>query len=95
MDAVSVIVGAGFNMPLFSYSITHGKETRVTQLRKSNPQGWLLDAVQATFPDVASRRGSDVIRLRLEAVDGAERAWRATLRDEPSDLRIHVTQTRI
>ena len=72
-------------MPSFSYSLTRGNETKFTMLRKSNPQGWLIDAVRATFPEVAARRGNDIIRLRLEKMEGAE-SWRATLADEPSGL---------
>ena len=79
-------------MPSFSYSLTRGDETKVTVLRKSNPQGWLFDAVRATFPDVAARRATDIIRLRLEKVEGAE-SWQATLADEPSDLVIRVART--
>ncbi len=81
-------------MPTFSYTLTRGSETKTTELRKSNPQGWLLHAVQATFPDVADRRSDDVIRLRLMAVDGLKQTWRAVLADEPSDLSIYVVQTR-
>jgi hypothetical protein len=80
-------------MPSFSYSLTRGNETKLTVLRKSNPQGWLIDAVRATFPDVAARRGNDIIRLRLEKTEGAEN-WLATLADEPSDLVIRVSRTR-
>jgi len=80
-------------MPLFSYTLTHGNENRTTELRKSNPQGWLLDAVQGTFPDVASRRGADIIRLRLQTVGDTNQTWCATLIDEPTNLLIHVTQT--
>ena len=65
-------------MPSFTYSLTRGNETKLTVLRKSNPQGWLFDAVRATFPDLAARRGNDIIRLRLEKAEGAE-IWRATL----------------
>jgi len=79
-------------MPNFSYSLTRGNETKLTVLRKSNPQGWLLDAVRATFPDVAARRGNEIIRLRLEKAEGVE-SWRATLADEPSDLVIRVSRT--
>lgn len=79
-------------MPSFSYSLTRGKETKLAVLRRSNPQGWLFDAVRATFPDVAARRGDDIIRLRLEKAEGAE-SWRATLADEPSDLVIRVSRT--
>lgn len=81
-------------MPVFSYSFTRGDETKTTELRKSNPQGWLLEAVRATFPDVATRRGDDVMRLRLEAVQGAKQTWLAKLPDVPTDLLIRVTQTR-
>ena len=81
-------------MPLFRYHITLGSETKTTELRKSNPQGWLLDAVKATFPDFASRRGGDVMRLRLLAVEGAKQSWHATLRGEPVDLLIQVVQAR-
>jgi len=80
-------------MPNFSYSLTRGNETKLTMLKKSNPQGWLIDAVRATFPEVAARRGNDIIRLRLEKMEGAE-SWRATLTDEPSDLLISVSRTR-
>ncbi|SFK69236.1 hypothetical protein SAMN02799626_04934 [Caulobacter sp. UNC279MFTsu5.1] len=81
-------------MPLFRYHITHGSETKTVELRKSNPQGWLLDAVRATFPEVATRRGGDVMRLRLETVDGVKQSWRAALHDEPSGLLIQVAETR-
>lgn len=81
-------------MPLFRYHITRGAETKTTELRQSNPQGWVLDAVQATFPDIALRRGGDVIRLRLEVVDGMKKSWRATLADEPANLVIQVDQAR-
>lgn len=78
-------------MPSFSYSVTRGVETKLTVLRKSNPQGWLIDAVRATFPEVAARRGNDIIRLRLKKTEGAE-SWQATLADEPSDLLICVSK---
>ena len=81
-------------MPLFRYRIARGSETKTTELRKSNPQGWLPGAIKATFPDVASRRGGEVIRLRLQAIDGGKQSWRATLHDEPFDLLIQVTQVR-
>lgn len=81
-------------MPLFRYSITRGSETKTADLRKSNPQGWLLDAVKATFPDVASRRGVDLVRLSLVAVQGAKQSWRATLHDGEVDLLIQVAQAR-
>jgi hypothetical protein len=82
-------------MPLFRYHITRGSETKTTELRKSNPQGWLLDAVKATFPDVASRRGGDVMRLRLVAGHGVKQSWHATLQDPPIDLVIQVAQARV
>ena len=81
-------------MPLFRYQITHGSETKTVELRKSNPQGWLFDAVKATFPEVATRRGGDVMRLRLETVGGEKQSWRTTLHDEPCDLLIQVAETR-
>lgn len=79
-------------MPTFQYRITRGAETKTTNLKKSNPQGWLVDAVQATFPEVASRRSGDVMRLRLVANGGVRRSWKAILRDEPEDLVIEVTE---
>lgn len=79
-------------MPLFTYTITRGAEVRTAQLRKSNPQGWLLEAVSATFPEVASRRGAAIIRLRLDPGDGPRRTWRAKLVDQPADLAIHVEE---
>ena len=81
-------------MPTFEYRITCGAETKTTNLRKSNPQGWLLDAVTATFPDVASRRSSDVMRVRLVAISDAKQCWKAILRDEPHDLVIEVSEAR-
>ncbi|WP_297513402.1 hypothetical protein [uncultured Caulobacter sp.] len=81
-------------MPLFRYHITCGTETRTIELRKSNPQGWLLDAVTATFPEIASRRAADVMRLRLEAVSGVKQSWRAMLPDERADLMIQVSEAR-
>lgn len=81
-------------MPLFRYEITRGRETKLTEVRKSNPQGWLPDAVRATFPDVATRRHLDLWDIRLKSVSGPQESWRATLRDEPDDLIIHVTKMR-
>jgi hypothetical protein len=79
-------------MPTFQYRITCGAETKAVELRKSNPQGWLLEAVTATFPAVASRRPGDVMRLRLVPT-GAKQSWRAILPDEP-DLIIEVSEVR-
>jgi hypothetical protein len=81
-------------MPTFTYRVTCGGETRTTELRKSNPQGWLPEAVRATFPDLASRRAGDVLRLRLNAVKGQKQTWHAVLLDEPSEVLIHVVQSR-
>ncbi len=57
-------------MPLFNYGLTYASETRYTELRKSTPQGWLLDAVEFTFPEIVSRRKDEFFRLRLEKVSG-------------------------
>ncbi|MFT4253704.1 MAG: hypothetical protein QM608_14610 [Caulobacter sp.] len=78
-------------MPLFRYDVTYAGETRATELRKSNPQGWLLDAVRATFPEVAARRGGEVLRLRLATAEGVGRAWSAGL---DGDLLVRVVQLR-
>jgi len=79
-------------MPLFNYRLTYATETRSTELRKSNPQGWLLQAVEATFPEIASRHADEIIRLRLEKVSGLKQTWRVTLNDGLNNLLIHVTQ---
>jgi hypothetical protein len=86
--------GLELDMPLFRYENTRGRETKTTELRKSNPQGWLPDAVRATFPDVASRRSGDLWDIRLTSIAGENESWRATLRDEPDDLVIRVTKMR-
>lgn len=78
-------------MPRLSYSVTRGNETKLTVLTKTNPQGWLIDAVRATFHEMAARLGNDIIRLRLEKAEGAE-SWQATLADEHSDLVIRVSK---
>jgi hypothetical protein len=89
--ASSYGVDAENGMPTFKYTLTRGNETRTTELRRSNPQGWLVEAVTATFPDVASQRE---YRLpRLEPVAGMKQTWRAVLVAKPSDIQIHVTQT--
>ena len=80
-------------MPTFTYTVTFAGETKKTELRKSNPQGWLPDAVRATFPDLAARRAADVRRIRLNKVNGAKQTWDAVLVDEISDVMIQVTQT--
>lgn len=81
-------------MPKFQYRITCGAEIKTTNFRKSNPQGWLFDAVKATFPEVALRRSGDVMRLRLVANCGVRQSWKAILHDEPEDLIIEVTEAR-
>lgn len=80
-------------MPTFTYTFTFAGETKKADLRKSNPQGWLPDAVKATFPELAARRAADILRLRLNRVDGARQTWGAVLIDEVSDVLIQVTQT--
>lgn len=80
-------------MPLFTYTINQGEVTRTFQMRKSNPQGWLPEAVIATFPEMASRLGHDIWRIRLEPVEGAPQTWRASHRDERGHLSIFVTET--
>jgi len=79
-------------MPLFSYRLSYANETRTTELRKSNPQGWLLQAVEATFPDVASRHAADIRRLRFEKVTDRKQTWLAKLGDGPNELVIHIVQ---
>jgi hypothetical protein len=81
-------------VPTFTYTFTHCGETRTTQLRKSNPQGWLLQAVTAAFPEVASRRADEIIRLRLEPEEEARQTWSAILNDAPGELVIRVTESR-
>ena len=79
-------------MPLFNYRLTYANETRTTELRKSNPQGWLFQAVEATFPEIASRRAADIQRLPLEKVSGRKQTWLANLGDGPNELVIHIVQ---
>ncbi|KIC08398.1 hypothetical protein RA19_20750 [Leisingera sp. ANG-M1] len=79
-------------MPQFLYSLTYGTETKTVELRKSNPQGWLLQAVETSFPEVASRRAEDIMRLRLEKAVGRKQAWQASLIDGAHDLIIQVSQ---
>lgn len=79
-------------MPLFNYSITLGGETRTVEMRRSNPQGWLIEAVKAVFPDLATRRAGEIIRLRLEKAEDGGEAWKAVLNDPPDTVLIHVVK---
>lgn len=79
-------------MPLFLYTITRGDQSKLVELRKSNPQGWLLSAVSEAFPEVASRVPGVIMRTRLEPIQGATQSWSATLIDGKGDLTILVSQ---
>lgn len=81
-------------MPEFIYTMTRGSETRATTLRRSNPQGWLFDAVREAFPDVCDRRADDLIRLRLQRINRGVEAWRCILPDTPADLVINVVKSK-
>lgn len=78
-------------MPLFRYSLAFGPSSKVVELRRSNPQGWLYKAVEEAFPEIGQRRRQDLLRLRLMRIDQRE-AWRATMSDGPNDLLIEVTK---
>jgi hypothetical protein len=79
---------------MFIYTITRGAEAKTVALRKSNPQGWLWDAVREAFPEVASSRAIDVMRLRLIKPVEAVEAWHCSLADPEADLVIHVVKSR-
>ncbi len=79
-------------MPLFRFNVTRAGETRTTDLRKSNPQGWLIEAVKATYPEIASRRIDTIIRLKLQKPDPKREVWQAILADAPHDLEIEVVK---
>jgi len=79
-------------LPLFLYTITRGDERKLVELRKSNPQGWLLKAVGEAFPEVASRLAGVIMRTRLEPIQCAKQSWKATVSDGPIDLSILVIQ---
>lgn len=81
-------------MPLFTYTISRGAETRTVRLRKSNPKGWLPEAISDAFPEVARRLGHGIWRLELEPIPGARQTWRGELEDEGAILSVFVTQTR-
>ncbi|MDI7774129.1 hypothetical protein [Asticcacaulis sp. EMRT-3] len=72
--------------------MSYAGDTRIVELRKSNPQGWLFEAVKDTYPDIASRRAGDIIRLRLERMDGRNEAWEAVLSEEFHELVIDVVK---
>jgi hypothetical protein len=76
-------------MPLFRYRISVGSTTKIIELRKSNPQGWLSAVVREAFPEVSARRAHDIMRLRLLRIDQRE-AWYARLTDDPDDMLIEV-----
>jgi hypothetical protein len=81
-------------MPLFRYSLTLGSETKTIELRKSNPQGWLWEAVRSAYPEIESRRPGEIMRLRLTKDATAKQTWHATFVDGPRHLHIQVVQIR-
>ena len=52
-------------LPLFVYTMTRGGQSKTVELRKSNPQGWLLSAVREASPEVASRSADRRSQLGL------------------------------
>lgn len=79
-------------MPLFRYTLTLGNETKTVELRKSNPQGWLFEAVRSSYPEIESRRPGDIMRLRRMKDPSAKQTWHAIFADSPQDLHIQVIQ---
>lgn len=79
-------------LPLFLYTITTGGQRKLVELRKSNPQGWLLRAVGEAFPEVASRLAGVIMRTRLEPIQCAKQSWKTTVPDGAIDLSILVIQ---
>jgi hypothetical protein len=81
-------------LPLFVYTMTRGGQSKTVELRKGNPQGWLLDAVREAFPEVASRLPGEIMRTRLVPTQGVKQSWSAILLDGALDLSISVAQKR-
>lgn len=79
-------------MPLFRYSLTLGGETKTIELRKSNPQGWLSQAVRSTYPEIESRRPGEIMRLRLTEDATVNETWHATFCDGSQNLNIKVAK---
>jgi len=79
-------------LPSFKYVFTCANETKVVELRKSNPQGWLFEAFGEAYPELASRRKSEIMRIRLEKIAGERQSWQAEFHDEPQLVQIKVKQ---
>ncbi len=79
-------------MPIFSYQITYKNCAKTVELKKSNPQGWLPEAISACLPEIAALRANDIQRLRLERVQDAKEKWVASLHHKTELLSIEVTK---
>lgn len=79
-------------MPLFLYTLTRGDQTKLVEMRKGNPQGWLLQVVHEAFPEMAARVPGTIMRTRLVPTPGVKQSWSATVLDEVMNLSIQVIQ---
>lgn len=82
-------------MPLYTYVLSYGQQTKVRQLRKSNYRGWISQVVAEAFPELAHGDASArLMRASPEAVLELERAWSVVVPLEGGPLTIHIVETR-
>jgi len=80
-------------MPLYTFVMTYKGSTKVSQHRRSNYRGFLLEPIGAAFPELKAQFG-DLMRMAPEAVPNTERTWRAAIAVLGEQFTLHVIETK-
>jgi hypothetical protein len=80
-------------MPLYTYVMSYNGSTKVFQDRSSNYTGFLLTPISTMFPELKPAFG-DLMRVRPEAIPGAEKTWGCTVEISGGAFTLHVVETR-
>lgn len=80
-------------MPLYTYIMSHKGVTKVSQHKHSNYTGFILTPIAEMFPNLKPAFG-DLMRMRPEAVDRAERTWACSRQVSGDSFMLHIVETR-
>lgn len=80
-------------VPLYTYVMSYKGRTKVSQHRHSNYTGFLITPVSGAFPGLKPVF-DDLIRMKPEPVQNAERTWACSKEISGEDFTLHVIETR-
>jgi hypothetical protein len=83
-------------MPLYTYVMTYGGQTKVLQTRKSNYTGWIGMVVGEAFPQLGKKERvliTDIMRTRPVPVASTSGVWRLSCEGPESEFVLFVVET--